>query len=96
MKMHTMVFARVLPTASLLALVSAQLYPGTSNLNHTCAIQEPVLSCSAGASDPSAIDTWLALILRTPTSTSLTIHELLGNVRRPVPLHAILDNLHWS
>ncbi|KAK8090692.1 hypothetical protein PG994_000197 [Apiospora phragmitis] len=35
----------------------AGLYPGLSNLNHTCSLVDPVLSCSAGASDPRAVDT---------------------------------------
>ena len=52
-----MISPQLFAAAGLLAIASAQLYPGTSNLNHTCAIQKPVLSCSAGAADPSAVDT---------------------------------------
>ncbi|KAH4934847.1 hypothetical protein HBI79_078060 [Parastagonospora nodorum] len=33
---------------------SAQLYPGQSNLNHTCQLQQPLLSCPS--SDPSKVD----------------------------------------
>lgn len=43
--------------ALLPATARAGLYPGLSTENHTCSIQKPVLSCSAGAADPSAVDT---------------------------------------
>lgn len=43
--------------ALLPATARAGLYPGLSTENHTCSIQTPVLSCSAGAADPSAVDT---------------------------------------
>lgn len=56
--MPNMMLEQLLAVATLLAGASASLYPGTSDLNHTCAIQKPVLSCSDGASDPSAVDTW--------------------------------------
>ncbi|KAF2999080.1 hypothetical protein E8E14_005644 [Neopestalotiopsis sp. 37M] len=42
--------------ALLPSTVRAGLYPGLSTQNHTCSLQEPVLSCSAGA-DPAVVDT---------------------------------------
>ena len=50
--------AKLLVASALLGLSSATLYPGLSNLNHTCAIEKPILSCSSGASNHSAVDTW--------------------------------------
>ncbi|KAH7379185.1 ribonuclease T2-like protein [Phaeosphaeria sp. MPI-PUGE-AT-0046c] len=40
--------------ALLVGATSAQLYPEQSNLNHTCQLQKPLLSCPS--SDPSKVD----------------------------------------
>ncbi|KAK8105834.1 hypothetical protein PG999_009193 [Apiospora kogelbergensis] len=63
----------------------AGLYPGMSNLNHTCSLVDPVLSCSAGASDPSAVDTCCTetfggLVLATQFWNTYTGFESQGQV----------------
>jgi len=80
-----MISPQLFAAAGLLAIASAQLYPGTSNLNHTCAIQKPVLSCSAGAADPSAVDTCCVetfggLFLSTQFWTISTYRESQGQL----------------
>ncbi|KXJ92238.1 ribonuclease T2 family protein [Microdochium bolleyi] len=50
--------ARAAVALSLLSqTVRAGLYPGLSTANHTCALAEPVLSCSPGAANPDKVDT---------------------------------------
>jgi len=46
--------ATLLPIALLTSTTTAQLYPGQSNLNHTCELQTPLLSCPS--SSPSKVD----------------------------------------
>lgn len=45
---------RIAAAAVLVGTACAQLYPGQSNLNHTCQLQTPLLSCPS--SDPSKVD----------------------------------------
>ncbi|KAK8051464.1 hypothetical protein PG993_002849 [Apiospora rasikravindrae] len=63
----------------------AGLYPGMSNLNYTCSLVDPILSCSSGASDPSAVDTCCTetfggLVLATQFWNTYTGFESQGQV----------------
>jgi ribonuclease T2 len=62
---------------------SAQLYPGQSNLNHTCLLQKPLLSCPP--QDPSKVDsccveTFGGLVLSTQFWSIYTGREDEGQV----------------
>ncbi|KAF2705322.1 ribonuclease T2 [Pleomassaria siparia CBS 279.74] len=67
----------------LAATTSAQLYPGQSNLNHTCLLQQPLLSCPP--QDPSKVDsccieTFGGLFLTTQLWSTYTGGEEQGQV----------------
>ncbi|KAH6666907.1 ribonuclease T2-like protein [Halenospora varia] len=70
-------------TASALVNVSvASLYPGQSNLNHTCQLQTPLLSCSANAYpniiDSCCTETYGGLVLSTQFWSTYTGLEAQG------------------
>ncbi|KPI40645.1 Ribonuclease T2-like protein [Cyphellophora attinorum] len=66
---------------------AAQLYPNQSPLNHTCALKEPVLSCSAGANpsetDTCCTETFGGLLLSTQFWTIYTGREAEGQLLPP-------------
>ncbi|KFA67753.1 hypothetical protein S40285_00961 [Stachybotrys chlorohalonatus IBT 40285] len=76
--------AVVLPLAALAEVALAGLYPGITPYNHTCALQDPVLSCSGGAShcltDSCCTETFGGLVLLTQFWTIYTDLEDQGQV----------------
>ena len=62
----------------------AGLYPGLSKLNHTCSLQEPVLSCSSRAQpdlvDTCCVETFGGLVLLTQLWNTYTGFESEGQV----------------
>lgn len=60
----------------------AGLYPGLSNLNHTCALQEPVLSCTSRAQpdlvDTCCVETFGGLVMLTQLWNTYTGFESEG------------------
>ncbi|KAI6785149.1 Ribonuclease Trv-like protein [Emericellopsis cladophorae] len=46
----------LIAVAALVCVAAAGLYPGITNENHTCALSDPILSCSDKA-DPNKVDT---------------------------------------
>ncbi|PVH72320.1 ribonuclease T2 [Cadophora sp. DSE1049] len=79
-----MLFTRISLLASTLAVSQAQLYPGQSNLNHTCQLQTPFLSCSANAypnvTDSCCTETYGGLVLSTQFWDTYTGLESEGQV----------------
>ncbi|OHE90369.1 ribonuclease T2 family protein [Colletotrichum orchidophilum] len=59
----------LLVVAGLLRTAAAGLYPGLTTANHTCALVEPILSCSCGANpdkvDTCCVETYGGLVLAT-------------------------------
>ncbi len=47
-------FAKAGTAALIAGVAQAQIYPGQSKLNHTCELQQPLLSCPP--QDPSQVD----------------------------------------
>ncbi|KAF2636175.1 ribonuclease T2 [Massarina eburnea CBS 473.64] len=69
--------------AALATTASAQLYPNQSNLNHTCSLQKPLLSCPEH--DPSVVDsccveTFGGLLLSTQLWATYTGGESSGQL----------------
>ncbi|EPE31363.1 Ribonuclease Rh-like protein [Glarea lozoyensis ATCC 20868] len=68
----------------ILGVASASLYPGQSNLNHTCALQTPYLSCSPQANpnttDSCCTETYGGLVLATQFWNTYTGLESSGQV----------------
>lgn len=76
---------RILAVMPLLAQQAlAGLYPGLSKLNHTCSLQEPVLSCSSraqpGLVDTCCVETFGGLIMLTQLWNTHTGFESEGQV----------------
>lgn len=70
-------------TALFAATASAQLYPDQSNLNHTCLLQKPLLSCPE--QDPTVVDsccveTFGGLLLTTQFWSTYTGGESSGQL----------------
>ncbi|KAK3939804.1 ribonuclease T2 [Diplogelasinospora grovesii] len=71
-------------TAVFVGTAMAGLYPGESNLNHTCALVKPELSCSAGAqhslTDSCCVETYGGLVLSTQFWDTYTGYESSGQL----------------
>lgn len=81
-----------LVTVALAAVAQAKLYSNTSESNHTCALQKPIVSCSAAALDLANIDTccqetYGGLVLSTQFWDTYTGREKDGQ---------ILPKNHWT
>ncbi|CZS99491.1 related to ribonucleases [Rhynchosporium graminicola] len=79
-----MPFSRISILTSVVAVAQAQLYPGQSNLNHTCQLQTPFVSCSAKAypnvTDSCCTETFGGLVLSTQFWDTHTGLESEGQV----------------
>ncbi|KAF1959282.1 ribonuclease T2, partial [Byssothecium circinans] len=67
----------------LLPTASAQLYPDQSNLNHTCSLQKPLLSCppqSPSSVDSCCVETFGGLLLTTQFWSTYTGGESTGQL----------------
>ncbi|TVY35747.1 Ribonuclease T2-like 1-A [Lachnellula subtilissima] len=71
-------------SSMLVGVSQASLYPGQSNLNHTCQLQTPFLSCSANAyptiTDSCCTETYGGLVLSTQFWNTYTGLESQGQV----------------
>ena len=80
--------AAVVSVSMLAQTAYAGLYPGLSTANHTCALADPVLSCSKGAADPAKVDTccvetYGGLLLQTQFWNTYTGLEAEGQLLPP-------------
>ncbi|PNY26066.1 Ribonuclease Le2 [Tolypocladium capitatum] len=77
--------AVLVPVAALAQLASAGLYPGITPDNHTCALVDPVLSCSCDAepgevADTCCTETYGGLLVATQFWSTFTGRESKGQI----------------
>ena len=97
-ELFKMLFSRISVLASAVAVSQAQLYPGQSNLNHTCQLRTFLIIANS-----RQLELWSNILSR--NSISVLFRKrlskrhgfmLYGNIWRASSQHPILGYIYWS